>query len=650
MIKKICLGLIRCVVVSSVLPFLAFGEGPKSITIRNIVGRGASRQLALTDAFRNAISQALGTYVVTSRTWDGETLDKKIFDNSDAVVKTHKIVDEGETRGKWAVTIDAEIVRNEMMKYIRREVTTKVGEGELANLLAKRQAINNAVQSLNLLFQNWRENVYRAEKYGNITIASDDNAESDTVRLSVPFIITFRWDAYGVFLSKVRNVLSQIAIDKTRGEYDKKQGDDFLKTNYSFYNRVGLIGKDGNEYIKKTGNPNGYGEIRIVSRLADDKFRYELYIVPNQVKHALDELLTRDAEIRFVFTSKGGENIASQAFSGEVYSFGWDWLCNDEISLGWSKHDEMQLITIMDAIKTEFSDRLWSNQRFYHASMPVHLEAASRISGCIITMCRPGEKDNCLSSRNFTTELMSAEEWVKIDQKPAQSISAMRGISNIPVKTTIKPHKEAQGVSVREMPEVRGEPNYDRVVSSISGKDKNLKVRILDFCRMTPDSHSARMWLDLSTEIESFELRQAAFKASGAALLCDKKSSEYKAKIRKRIKDVAAFEESFYAVCPECGGKKMTERKCSACAGSRVCKFSNCKGGMRLIRGFRGLGGDHYEQCGKCSGSGVCQCCNGSGSECVKCYRCKEKGIVFSADAVSRSYHNLVEQIANAFK
>ena len=119
-----------------------------------------------------------------------------------------------------------------MMKYIRREVTTKVGEGELANLLAKRQAINNAVQSLNLLFQNWRENVYRAEKYGNITIASDDNAESDTVRLSVPFIITFRWDAYGVFLSKVRNVLSQIAIDKTRGEYDKKQGDDFLKTNY----------------------------------------------------------------------------------------------------------------------------------------------------------------------------------------------------------------------------------------------------------------------------------------------------------------------------------------------------------------------------------------------------------------------------------
>ena len=647
---KIFLSLLCYVLLVLMFPFSALGEEGGIIVVRDIVGKGASRHAALVDAFRNAISQALGTYVVTSRTWDGETLDKKIFDNSDAVVKTHKIVDEGETRGKWAVTIDAEIVRNEMMKYIRREATTKVGEGELANLLAKRQAINNAVQSLNLLFQNWRENVYRAEKYGNITIASDDKAGSDTVRLSVPFIITFRWDAYGVFLGKVKNVLSRIAIDKTRGEYDKKQGDDFLKANYSFYNRVGLTGKDGNEYIKKTGNPNGYGEIRIVSRLSDDKFRYELYIVPNQVKHALDELLTRDAEVRFVFTSKGGENIASQAFSGEVYSFGWDWLCNDEISLGWSNHDEMQLITIMDAIKTEFSDRLWTNQRFYHASIPVSLEAASRISGCTITVCRPGEKDNYLSSRNFTTEQMSAEEWVKIDRKPSQQILAMRGASDIPVKATPKLHKEAQSVMGREVPEVRVEPNHDHVAFFISGKDKNLKVRILELCRMPPDTHSARMWLDLSNEIESLELRQAAFKASGAALLCDKKSSEYKAKIRKRIKDVAAFEEPFYAVCPECGGKRMTERKCSACAGSRVCKFSNCKGGMRLIRGFRGLGGDHYEQCSKCSGSGACQCCNGSGSECVKCYRCKGGGLVFNVDAASRSYHNLVEQIASAFK
>ena len=650
MIKKICLVLIWCVVVSSLLPFLAFGEGPESITIRNIVGRGASRQLALADAFRNAISQALGTYVVTSRTWDGETLDKKIFDNSDAVVKTHKIVDEGETRGKWAVTIDAEIVRNEMMKFIRREATTKVGEGELANILAKRQAINNAVQSLNLLFQNWRENVYRAEKYGNITIASDDNAREDTVRLSVPFIITFHWDAYKVFLDKVRNVLSRIAIDKTQGEHDKKQNADFLEENYSFYNRVGLTNKDGNGYIRKTGNPNGYGEIRIVSRLSDDKFRYEIYIVPNQVKHALDELLTRDAEIRFVFMSKGGENIASQAFSGEIYSFGWDWICNDEISLGWSNDDEMQLITIMDAIKTEFRDRLWTNQSFYHASIPVPLEAASRISGCTITVCRPGEKDNCLSSRNFTTELMSAEEWVKIDRKPSQQILAMRGASDIPVKATPKLHKEAQSVMGREVPEVRVEPNHDHVAFFISGKDKNLKVRILELCRMPPDTHSARMWLDLSNEIESFELRQAAFKASGTALLCDKKSSEYKTKIRKRIKDIVAFEESFYAVCPGCGGKKTTEKKCSACAGSRVCKFSNCKGGVCLVRGFRGLGGDHREPCRKCRGTGVCQQCGGSGSECVKCHQCKGKGMVFSVDVVSYSYHNLVEQIVNAFK
>ena len=82
--------------------------------------------------------------------------------------------------------------------------------------------MNNAGKSLELIFMNWRENVYRVEKYGNLSIAADDDANGETVHVSIPFIVTFNWHAYDVFLSKVKNILSRIAIAKTGGEWNLK--------------------------------------------------------------------------------------------------------------------------------------------------------------------------------------------------------------------------------------------------------------------------------------------------------------------------------------------------------------------------------------------------------------------------------------------
>lgn len=641
---------VACLCVLSVLvlchPVLGGESG--AITIKNIQGRGANRQLALADAFRNAISQALGTYVVTSRKWDGETLDKKIFDNSDAVVKTYRVVDESEKNRKCVVVIDAEIVRNEMMKYIRKEATTKVGEGELANLLAKRQAIDNAVRSLDLLFQNWRENVYRAEKYGNISIAADDESGSDTVRLSIPFIITFRWDAYSIFLDKVRNVLSRIAIDKEFGEYNKKRDDNFQEKNFSFYNKLGLLKKDNNGCIKKAGNPNGYGEVRIVFCLADDNFRYELYIVPNQVKQKLDQILMREAEVRFSLQSKGGDNIASRSVTGEVYSFGWDWICEDEISLGWSGSSGMQLITIMDAIKTELGTDSWSNHRLYHASIPVPLAAASRISGCTIKVCHPSDKEDCLRGSVVTVESMNIDEWIAIDRKPSQSVPAKK---NFPQKTLPKQDTGIQHATVQKSSEVTiGSDNSSLGLISFSEKDKGLKARVLELCRLPPDTASAKKWFALTKDIESSDFRQAVFKVIGAALIFDKNNGTYNSKIRKWIIDATTFENSFRVTCADCNGGKSKARKCSACYGSGVCKYANCKEGVHLVRGFIGRGGDHYERCSKCLGSGVCQNCKGEGTERIKCPRCRGEGRIFSKNAVSQSYYQLIKSIANSFQ
>lgn len=624
-----------------VFSFSASGENGGVVVVYDIVGKGVSRQFALADAFRNAISQALGTYVVTSRTWDGETLDKKIFDNSDAVVSKHWIVDESESDGMWSVTIDAEIVQNEMIKFIHKEATTKVEEGELANLLAKRKTVDNAVQSLELLFQNWRENVYRVEKYGNISIAADDNVGEDTVRVSVPFIITFRWDVYGMFLDKVRNVLSRIAIGTGQGVRADGDSWDLPGKHASLYASLNL--KD--DWGRVLDNPNEYGEVRIVSRLSSGEFRYEIYIVPKQIKQALDRLLVRNAEIHFSFKSKGGENIASQTVSCQVYSFGWNYLLaygsysGFRLSSGWHSFDDrFECIGFMDEIETSFKqfwhdDRESTNQRLYHVAVPVPISVVSRIVGCTITVRPQSEKSDW---QKVTSEAVGLAEWNKIDCRPIQPIQQKMSVSEVNggVQSSLQ-QKSANAIFVGSI--------------SISENDKKLKPKIVELSLLSPNTASAKKWFALLKNVESLELRQAVLKVVGAALVFDKKNSVYQAKIRDRINDASTFDDSFYEQCPRCGGVRTTKKKCPTCAGSGVCKYANCRGGVRLVRGFKGLGGDHYERCRKCSGSGVCQNCNGSGTVIAKCFHCGGEGRIFSIGSASKIYHQMIEQISNAF-
>ena len=627
-----------CVALPLLFSASVLAEENKSIVIRGIEGHGTSRQLALADAFRNAIGQALGTYVVTSRQWDGETLDKKIFDNSDAVVKSHQVVAEKESNGRWAVTIDAEIVRNEMMKYIRKEATARVGEGELANLLAKRNAINNAVQSLELLFQNWRENIYRAEKYGSLSIAANDKVESDVVHVSVPFIITFRWDVYGIFLDKVRNVLSRIAIDKTQGEYEVRSDGDFRKKNYSFYSRVGLAYNEHGDI--ETRNPNNYGEIRIISSLTGTKVAYEIYIVPCQVKEAMDSLLKREAEIKCSFTSQGGEVISSSSISGEVYSFGWWWMCNEDVSLGSSLSHGFQLLTIMDKIMTEFHGDQWSTRRLYHASIPVPLNAASRISGCTLTICPPSEKEDCLRGyRVITSEAMNEDEWSRIDKKP--QIAAAR--KKVPPSSP----KQEHSLSEKDSPAVRSNTLQNQaVIIAISEKDMKLKDCVLKLSRLPPDYASAGKWFKLSREVESNELKQLALKASGAALFNANRLDMYKSKVKTLIDGGSPFEDSFYTLCSTCGGGKMLSSKCPNCLGSGRCS-AKCNNGERLVQL---ISDSKWSKCGICKGTGLCRKCGGAGYVELKCRRCNGKGKVVDKERAKEVYDSCVEKIREAYK
>ncbi len=182
---------------------------------------------------------------------------------------------------------------------------------------------------------------------------------------------------------------------------------------------------------------------------------------------------------------------------------------------------------------------------------------------------------------------------------------------------------------------------------SISEKDKKLKKRVMEMCRLVPDFSTAGKWFLLVKEIESDELRQLVLKTSAAALLHAQKTNIYNSKVKPMLKDASSFEMSLCAKCSTCGGRKTVERKCTACAGSGVCKYANCRKGHHLVHDF---GGKHYEKCRGCKGSGRCQKCGATGKSKATCSRCNGQGTVFSRDAVAETYKNCVEAVSQSFK
>ena len=182
--------------------------------------------------------------------------------------------------------------------------------------------------------------------------------------------------------------------------------------------------------------------------------------------------------------------------------------------------------------------------------------------------------------------------------------------------------------------------------ASISDKDKKLKNQVMELCRLPPNFDSAGKWFLLVKEIESAELRQLSLKASGAALVYAKKQNIYNSKVKPSIKDASEFEKSFYGICPSCEGRRTISKKCKACGGNGVCRYSNCNNGKHLVHDF---GGNHYEDCRDCKGSGECQKCGATGILKTKCLRCNGKGISFSLDTVAEVYHKCVEAISQSY-
>lgn len=605
----------------SAVAFATFSvaDGGDAIFVKEIEGRGKDHQAALADAFQNAIRKALGTYVVTHSTTDGETLDEKIYLNSDAVVKSYKVVGREDGEGFVSLLIEAEIVRNEMMKYIHREASEKVEGGELANLLAKRKAIESAVKSLDLLFLDYRENLYRVEKYGTMSIAPGDDLSGDKIMVSVPFIVTFRWDAYRVWREKLTQLLDRIAIAKTTGRSkDRSAFDDFYEDS-GFFEKNGAGGD----------NPNGYRGVLFLDGGLEwqSPISYSLYIVPSQIHRKLVALLDSEIDFRFTFTSPGGNDIVSFSTSGEVWFFQSSQMSSFNI---WNSLDHECLI-FRDSLLVEAGHRdSWTVQNLFHATIPVPESAVEKINGCIIR-CIPRSDRDSYSSREdrISRTPLSKAEWQSID----------------PGRNTIPTPTPASHSSPTDSPTIPEEGENDETTSADPIPEFENVLKALTVVRVSPTFENMvaveKNWERLPGHFRSL-LQTNVLNASCASFFAQGNNGAV-AKRKSRI-DANSLWNAVTDECRFCQGSGHSETKCFACGGSGTC--SSCHGSGRLGGGkpLQGMAGAAASaKCSRCNGTGRCQSCT-DGMRKTTCTKCDGRGRIVSKVKCKAVFEKNIEQ------
>lgn len=591
------------IVLATAIP--ASADGGESIFVKEVEGRGKDHQTALADAFQNAIRKALGTYVVTHSTTDGETLDEKIYLNSDAVVKDYKIIGREDGDGFVSLLIDAEIVRNEMMKYIHREATEKVDGGELANLLNKRKAINSAVKSLDLLFLDYQENLYRVEKYGSMSIAPDDELSSDRIMVSIPFVLTFRWDAYRVWREKLVALLDQISIAKTTGRCKDLDAFEDIYEDGGFFEKNGAGGD----------NPNKYRGVLFLDVFLDERrgpgIGYTLYLVPFQIDQKLRALLDFEVDFQFTFSTTGGNDIVNYSVPGKVGFFQSSEMRNFYIL----DHFDQGCLIFMNMLRVRAGwNYYWTPLNLFHASIPVRESDARKIGGCKIRCIPHVERESRgYSDREITRTELSRSEWSSFDpgpQGPSAATKPPTPRSSPETKPEREPDDETDGDPLPEFESiadalevVRSDPTFENIAA-------------LENC-----------WGALPRDLRPM-LQTNVLNASCAVFLARGNMGAV-AKRKARI-DSAALWSAVTDECPACHGSGHYETKCFACGGSGKC--SSCQGRGKLGGGkpLRGMSSEAASvTCSRCHGSGHCQSCT-NGRRKNMCTKCYERGRIVS--------------------
>lgn len=281
----------------------------QAITVR-AQGQGENYQEALADAFRYAVRKAVGVYVVTQTRMQNEDLTEEICLNADAVISKYKELEKSEENGIVTLTIEAVVIRNSLALVIQKVRSNKITKRDIANLMNRRKALDNAEKSLEYIFQSFGQKIYNPSKIG---ISADDNV-GDKVRYRVTYEFKFNHHAYYGFEERMANLLRTIAYDEKSGEMPFDA----------------LLRKDNPIYVRERskGIPPDAARVVFFDEYESDSRRvrrYHIFIVPARIASKIDNSIYnkfsgmrgRDA-LLFKFEFNNSEKVIRKAILCKV--------------------------------------------------------------------------------------------------------------------------------------------------------------------------------------------------------------------------------------------------------------------------------------------------------------------------------------------
>ena len=234
-------------------------------------GTGISEKDALYDAFRNAIIKAVGMYVTSQSELKDKDFSERIIVNSDAIVANYQKIATSNQDGVCKVTIEANVLPNEYLKYAPKLKSEKVSSTEIGNLVAKRNALQDAEKTITTIFsdETLLSRMIRLKKE-SIEIAANVDLNSDKTKCLINFSASFDQKEFDKFQSRLRAVLERLALQKnTVSVTDMKD-----------------IPRDlGQKMWDKAGLPkssDNYGFIAFAIH-SNEKIRYTLYLLPEKI-------------------------------------------------------------------------------------------------------------------------------------------------------------------------------------------------------------------------------------------------------------------------------------------------------------------------------------------------------------------------------
>lgn len=180
-----------------------------------VEGIGTTDEEALKNAFKEAVYQAVGVYMISETKMKDDDISDKIYLNADAIVASHEvIVRRRNNDGSWYIKINAAVVKNDLAARIKKYSTNKVSQTGVISTINKQEALNQAMTSLDLIFQNFPANIIVAEAIGEPEVDAEKVVKSDFIALKQKLNISINYRAYLQFARKLDSLLTPFATQK----------------------------------------------------------------------------------------------------------------------------------------------------------------------------------------------------------------------------------------------------------------------------------------------------------------------------------------------------------------------------------------------------------------------------------------------------